>query len=82
MLIRRQSNEIKLLKEASQMEFESWQVNFRKQQASILLEKEAAIRDQCRRERDKEIENVIDRLETEASENKAQIEQSTENRIK
>ncbi|KAH1025138.1 hypothetical protein HUJ05_009922 [Dendroctonus ponderosae] len=81
-LIRRQSNEIKLLKEASQLEFESWQVNFKKQQAAIIFEKEAAIRDQCRRERDKEIENVIDRLETEASENKAQIEQSTENRIK
>ncbi|ERL90999.1 hypothetical protein D910_08341 [Dendroctonus ponderosae] len=67
---------------ASQLEFESWQVNFKKQQAAIIFEKEAAIRDQCRRERDKEIENVIDRLETEASENKAQIEQSTENRIK
>ncbi|XP_066261715.1 centrosomal protein of 131 kDa [Euwallacea similis] len=81
-LIRRQANEIKLLKEASQMEFETWQSNFKKQQLNMLLEKEGAIREQCRRERDKEIENVIERLENDASENKAQMEQSTENRIK
>ncbi|XP_066137389.1 calponin homology domain-containing protein DDB_G0272472 [Euwallacea fornicatus] len=81
-LIRRQANEIKLLKEASQMEYETWQSNFKKQQLNMLLDKEGAIREQCRRERDKEIENVIERLENDASENKAQMEQSTENRIK
>ncbi|CAG9773590.1 unnamed protein product [Ceutorhynchus assimilis] len=81
-LIRRHSNELKLLKEASKMESENWQANFKKEQNNFLLEKEAAIREQCRRERDKEIENVIERLENESSENKVQMEQSTENRIR
>ncbi|KAL1494981.1 hypothetical protein ABEB36_010477 [Hypothenemus hampei] len=81
-LMRRHSNEIKLLKEASQMEFESWQTNFKKQQLASLSEKEDTIRQQCRKERDREIEKVIERLENEASENKIQIEQGTENRIK
>ncbi|KAJ8983980.1 hypothetical protein NQ317_008685, partial [Molorchus minor] len=81
-VIRRHSNEIRLLKESSQIEFETWQNNFKKQQAQLLAEKEGAIREQCRRERDREIEAVIDRLENEACENKAQLEQSTENRIR
>ncbi|KAJ8923072.1 hypothetical protein NQ315_001624 [Exocentrus adspersus] len=81
-VIRRHSNELRLLKESSQMEFETWQNNFKKQQNINLAEKEAAMREQCRKERDKEIEAVIERLESEASENKAQMEQSTENRIR
>ncbi|KAJ8959085.1 hypothetical protein NQ318_022342 [Aromia moschata] len=80
-IIRRQANELKLLRESSQIEFETWQNNFKKQQATLLAQKETAIREQCRRDRDREIEAVIERLESEASENKAQLEQSTENRI-
>lgn len=82
MIIRRQSNELKLLKESSQMEFETWKNSFKKQQEKSLADKENLIRDQYRKERDKEIEAVIERLETEASENKLQLEQTTENRIK
>ncbi|XP_050308827.1 centrosomal protein of 131 kDa [Anthonomus grandis grandis] len=81
-IIRRHSNELKLLKESGQIEFETWKANFKKQQQQVLLEKEAIIRDQCRKERDKEIENVIERLESEANESKQQMEESTENRIK
>lgn len=64
------------------MEFETWKNNFKKHQEKLLTEKEIAIREQCRKERDKEIEAVIERLENEASENKLQLEQTTENRIK
>lgn len=81
-IIRRHSNELKLFKESSQMEFESWRNNFKKQQEKCLAEKEIALREQCRKERDKEIEAVIERLENEASQNKLQQEQMTENRIK
>ncbi|KAJ8927314.1 hypothetical protein NQ314_020228 [Rhamnusium bicolor] len=81
-IIRRHSNELKLLRESAQIEYETWQNNFKKQQAMILTEKENAIREQYRKERDKEIEAVIERLENEASENKKQLEQSTDNRIR
>lgn len=81
-ILRRHANELRLVKEAAQMELETWQANFKKQQMAELLEKEGAIREQCRRERDKEIESVIERLENEASENKSQMELSTENRIR
>ncbi|VEN63068.1 unnamed protein product [Callosobruchus maculatus] len=81
-IMRRHSNELKLLKESSQLEYEAWQTNVKKQQAQVLAEKEGSIREQCRKERDREIEAVIERLENEAAENKLQLEQSTENRIK
>lgn len=64
------------------MELEVWRNNYKKQQAAQLAEKEAAIREQFRRERDKEIENVIERLEMEATETKMQLEQTAENRIR
>lgn len=64
------------------MEFEAWKNNFKKQQDKLLTEKEIAISEQCRKERDREIEAVIERLENEASENKLQLEETTENRIK
>ncbi|KAG5891218.1 hypothetical protein JTB14_036135 [Gonioctena quinquepunctata] len=81
-ILRRHSNELRLLKETSQIELETWQNNFRKQQATVLSEKEAAIAEQYRKERDREIEAVIERLENEANDNKIQLEQSTENRIR
>jgi 5-azacytidine-induced protein 1 len=81
-VIRKHANEIRLIKETASLEMESWQNNYKKQQTVQLAEKESIIREQCKRERDKEIESVIERLEAEATENKTQIEQSTENRIR
>ncbi|CAH0564913.1 unnamed protein product [Brassicogethes aeneus] len=82
LVLRRHSNELKLLKESTHLDFEAWQNNYKKQQAQLLDEKEQLIRDRCRKDRDKEIEAVIERLENEASENKIQQEQSTENRVR
>lgn len=70
------------MKESAQIEFETWKNNLRKQQEKQVAERESAIREQCRKERDKEIEAVIERLENEATENKLQLEQTTENRIR
>lgn len=61
---------------------EAFRNNYKKQAASQIAEKEMQIREKCRKERDREIEAVIERLEIESNENKLQIEQSTENRIK
>ncbi|KAK9731361.1 hypothetical protein QE152_g13702 [Popillia japonica] len=80
--IRRHNNEIKLLEETISMETEAWKNNYRKQQAIQIIEKEAKMRDQFKKERDREIEEVIERLESEANETKVQIEQATESRIR
>ncbi|XP_057655907.1 centrosomal protein of 131 kDa isoform X2 [Diorhabda carinulata] len=81
-VIRRHANEIKLLKQSNAMEFENWKNNFVKQQSVVAAEKEAEIRERFKKERDQEIEAVIERLENEANDNKTQLEASTENRLR
>ncbi|XP_072379343.1 centrosomal protein of 131 kDa isoform X2 [Diabrotica undecimpunctata] len=81
-VLRRHANEIRLLKQSTLMDNENWQNNFKKQQATILSEKEAEMHEQFKRDRDKHIDAVIERLENEANENKLQLEKSTENRIR
>ncbi|CAG9829858.1 unnamed protein product [Diabrotica balteata] len=81
-VLRRHANEIKLLKQSTLMDNENWRNNFKKQQATILSEKEAEMHELFKRDRDKHIDAVIERLENEANENKLQLEKSTENRIR
>lgn len=56
-------NEIKKFRSALEEEKQAW-IN---QQNAKLLEKQAAMTAQCKRERDRQIELVIRRLESEAS---------------
>lgn len=65
-----------------ELEMEAWKNNYKKQQNVQLAEKEARLKELFRKERDREIEEVIERLELEATETKNQIEQTTENRIR
>ncbi|KAF5306928.1 hypothetical protein FQA39_LY00158 [Lamprigera yunnana] len=81
-IIRKHNIEINLLKEKTEVEMETFRNNYKKQLTLQMGEKEVQIREKCRKERDKEIEAVIERLELDASETKLQIEQSFENRIK
>ncbi|XP_031355246.1 centrosomal protein of 131 kDa isoform X2 [Photinus pyralis] len=81
-VMRKHNIELNLLKEKTEMEMETFRNNYKKQVALQLGEKEAQIREKCRKERDKEIDSVIERLELEASENKQQLEESLENRIR
>lgn len=81
-VIRRHNNELKLIKETNELEMEAWKNNYKKQQVVQLAEKETAIKMQCRKERDKEIEEVIERLEMEATEMKRQMEEMAENRVR
>lgn len=73
---------MKVFKETTELELEAWKNNYRKQVVSQLADKEATIREQCRKERDREIEEVIERLEMEANENRMQVEQTAEKRIR
>ncbi|KAK5641630.1 hypothetical protein RI129_010177 [Pyrocoelia pectoralis] len=81
-VIRKHNIELNLLKEKTEMEMETFRNNYKKQMVLQLGEKEAQIREKCRKERDKEIDSVIERLELEASDNKQQLEESYENRIR
>lgn len=57
---------------------ETEKTNWIKHQAAVLAEKEKAIKEMCKKERDKHIELVVQKLENEASER----EKATETKIK
>ncbi|KAF5277161.1 hypothetical protein FQR65_LT03867 [Abscondita terminalis] len=80
--IRKHNIELNLLKEKTELEMETFRNNYKKQIVLQLGEKEALIREKCRKDRDKEIEAVIERLELEANETKSQMEQAFDNRIR
>jgi 5-azacytidine-induced protein 1 len=56
--------------------------SYKKDQATYISQLESEIRNQCKRERDKDIELVIERLEAEATQAKAELEQAMSNRLR
>jgi 5-azacytidine-induced protein 1 len=75
-------NELKSLKEALKFEKEAWILSYKKDQTIQISERETEIRNQCKRERDKEIELVIERLESDATQSRAELEQTMDNRLR
>lgn len=73
---------MKSLKEALEIEKEAWMNSYKKDQATYISQLESEIRNQCKRERDKDIELVIERLEAEAAQSKAELEQAMNNRLR
>lgn len=73
---------MKSLKEALELEKEAWILNYKKDQTIRICERETEIRNQCKRERDKEIELVIERLESDATQSRAELEQAMDNRLR
>nr|CAD7195636.1 unnamed protein product [Timema douglasi] len=74
-------NELKLAKETYEADQEAWMYNYKKHQTAALVEKETELREQLKRERDREIELVIERLETEAVKFRTELEQTADNRL-
>ena len=74
--------EIKNLKEKLDIEKQSWEQNFLKKQENWIIQKERELKDQLRKERDREIEILIGRLESESSSSRDEAERAAENRIK
>ena len=64
------------------IEKQSWEQNYLKKQDNWSIQKEREIKDQLKRERDKEIEALIMRLETEATLAREEADRTAENRIK
>ncbi|XP_035424586.2 centrosomal protein of 131 kDa isoform X1 [Cygnus atratus] len=79
---RRHQAEVKALKERLEMEKQAWEANYVKKEEAWLLSRERELREEVRKERDKEIELVIQRLEADMSSAKEECERAAENRIK
>ncbi|NWX40063.1 CP131 protein, partial [Steatornis caripensis] len=79
---RRHQAEVKVLKDRLEIEKQAWEANYMKKEEAWLLSRERELREEARKERDKEIELVIERLEADMSSAKEECERAAENRIK
>ncbi|NWH71334.1 CP131 protein, partial [Piaya cayana] len=79
---RRHQAELKVLKDQLELEKQAWEVNYMKKEEAWLLSRERELREEVRKERDKEIELAIERLEADMSSAKEECERAAENRIK
>lgn len=79
---RKQQNEMLQYREVVKAEKETWIETYQQQQKQSLVQTTNEIRDQLKRERDREIENVIERLENEATISREEKEKLAENRLK
>lgn len=74
--------EIRELKDRLAVEKASWEENYMKKQETWMLQKERELKDQVRRDRDKEIELVISRLEEDATASREETEKAAEHKIR
>lgn len=79
---RRHRNEIEELTEKLKIEKQNWQENCMKQQETILASRERQLREQMKQERDKEIEKIIAKLESDSTSTKEEVERTAENHVK
>ncbi|NXN79888.1 CP131 protein, partial [Bombycilla garrulus] len=79
---RRHQAQLRVLKDQLEMEKQAWEANYVKKEEAWLLSRERELREEMRKERDKEIELVIQRLEADTSAAKEECERAAENRIK
>ncbi|KAK3910478.1 Centrosomal protein of 131 kDa [Frankliniella fusca] len=79
---RKQQNEMLQYREVVKAEKEAWMETYQQQQKQSLVQTTNEIRDQLKRERDREIEVVIERLENEATISREEKEKLAENRLK
>lgn len=64
------------------VEKEACEENFLKKQETLLLSKERDLKEKVRKDRDREIELVISRLEADATQAREELERTSQNRIK
>ena len=74
--------ELQNLIEKLEIEKQSWEQNYLKKQENWVLQKERELKEQVKRERDKEIELLITRLESESTLAREESDRTADNRIK
>ncbi|XP_041671771.1 centrosomal protein of 131 kDa isoform X2 [Cheilinus undulatus] len=79
---RRHQVELKALQERLDIEKQTWEENYKKKEEVWLLSRERELKEELRRERDKEIELAIWTLEEETSKDKEECERAADNRVK
>ncbi|XP_029651884.1 serine-rich adhesin for platelets [Octopus sinensis] len=79
---RRHASELQALRDRMAVEKEAWEENFLKKQETLLLSKERDLKEKVRKDRDREIELVINRLEADATQAREELERTAQNRIK
>lgn len=79
---RRHQLEMKALQERLDIEKQTWEENYKKKEEMWLLSRERELKEDLRRERDKEIELAIWTLEEETSKDKEECERAADNRVK
>lgn len=79
---RRHQAEVKVLKDRLEIEKQAWEANYVKKEEAWLLSRERELKEEVRKERDREIELVIRRLEADMTSVKEECERVAENRIK
>ncbi|XP_041830699.1 centrosomal protein of 131 kDa isoform X2 [Melanotaenia boesemani] len=79
---RRHQMEMKALQERLDIEKQTWEENYRKKEEAWMLGRERELKEELRRERDKEIELAIWTLEEETSKDKEECERAADNRVK
>ena len=75
-------DDIRDMREKLRLEKESWEQNFLKKQETWVVQKERELKDQVKRERDKEIEMVITQLEEDATSTREDVERASDNKIR
>ncbi|KAM9837246.1 centrosomal protein of 131 kDa isoform 1-T1 [Aulostomus maculatus] len=79
---RRHQVEMKALQERLDLEKQTWEESYKKKEEAWLLSRERELKEELRRERDKEIELAIWTLEEETSKDKEECERAADNRVK
>ncbi|XP_038130081.1 centrosomal protein of 131 kDa isoform X1 [Cyprinodon tularosa] len=79
---RRHQMEMKILQERLHVEKQTWEDNYKKKEEAWILSRERELKEELRRERDKEIELAIWTLEEETSKDKEECERAADNRVK
>lgn len=71
----------KNFEESLRKEWLTWADNYKKEQSAIFAKTEIAIRNDCQKERDKQIEIAIIRLEKKSREMQAKLQQNFDNKL-
>ncbi|XP_053367904.1 centrosomal protein of 131 kDa isoform X3 [Clarias gariepinus] len=79
---RRHQMEMKALRERLEIEKQTWEENYMKKEEVWMLTRERELKEEVRRERDKEIEVAIRRLEEETNTAREESERAADNRVK
>uniref|UniRef100_A0A3B3Z275 Centrosomal protein 131 n=1 Tax=Poecilia mexicana TaxID=48701 RepID=A0A3B3Z275_9TELE len=77
---RRHQMEMKILQERLDVEKQTWEETYKKKEEAWMLSRERELKEELRRERDKEIEIAIWTLEEETSKDKEECERAADNK--